>query len=419
MSFDATQAPSCGVAIIGYGVAGVNCAIALRCSGYTGPIRVFSATSTPPYSPILTSYYAGGEKSYEECFPWTEAELSDLDLEVLADCPVERLEPAAHLITTSRGSFSYSKALIATGARPATWGYPADADCKPLVLRTMEDAERLKAALCAEPRPRVLVSGASMVALKALEAALARGCQASIVGVNPHVLDFNAVPETASRFERGLAAKGVKMRFGTSIASVKGADGGPYTVSFANGESEEFDLIVVAHGVVSNLDFLPEGAFALDRGLLVDRFMRTSDPDVYAAGDIAQSHELITGESRIIGIWKNAALQGAAAGKAIAAELAGREPDEADAFEGSFITNTIAVDGTLFISAGASTLTPERRAVIDESEDITVARIYERADDGTDRLVGFNLTCDEDIEGSRAYDIGAILTMRIEKSLRN
>ena len=77
----ASASTSNGVAIIGYGVAGVNCAIALRCAGYTGPIRVFSATSTPPYSPILTSYYAGGEKSYEECFPWTEAELVDLDLD--------------------------------------------------------------------------------------------------------------------------------------------------------------------------------------------------------------------------------------------------------------------------------------------------------------------------------------------------
>ena len=81
------------VAIIGYGTAGVNAAMALRSSGYEGTIRVFSDTDMPPYSPILTSYYAGGEKAYEECFPWSDAELADLDLEVIAQCPVEQLDP--------------------------------------------------------------------------------------------------------------------------------------------------------------------------------------------------------------------------------------------------------------------------------------------------------------------------------------
>ena len=407
-----------GVAIIGYGAAGVNCAIALRCAGYKGPIRVFSNHATLPYSPILTSYYAGGERIYEECFPWTETELDELDLEVLESCPVEALDPAAHLISTPRGDYPYEKALIATGASPATWGYPEDAEAEPLVLRTMDDAERLREALSSDAKPRVLVSGASMVALKALEAALRRGAEVSLVGVNPHILDFNALPETAARFERGLAAKGVTMRFGTKIESVKSAEtGNSYLVTFANGEAEEVDLIVVAHGVTGNLGFVPDGALARDKGLLVDRFMRTSDPDVYAAGDVAQATELTTGEARIVGIWKNAALQGATAGKAMAAELAGREPDEADAFKGSISMNTIAVDGTLFISAGASTLGNGRRAEIDETEDMTVARIYERTSSGEERLVGFNLTCDEDVEGSRAYDTGAMLTLRIERSL--
>ena len=71
----ATQA-NAPVAIIGYGTAGVNAIIALRNAGYAGPVRVFSDIDTLPYSPILTSYYAGGEKTYEECFPWSATELA-------------------------------------------------------------------------------------------------------------------------------------------------------------------------------------------------------------------------------------------------------------------------------------------------------------------------------------------------------
>ena len=69
-----TEAP---VSIIGFGAAGFNTAIALRTSGYTGPIRVFSDIDTLPYSPILTSYYAAGELDYEECFPWSQAEIDE------------------------------------------------------------------------------------------------------------------------------------------------------------------------------------------------------------------------------------------------------------------------------------------------------------------------------------------------------
>ena len=91
------------VAIIGWGTAGVNAAIALRAAGFAGTIRAFSDTDIPPYSPILTSYYAGGEKTYDECFPWSAEELAELDVEVVPDGRVALLDPGAHRIVTERG----------------------------------------------------------------------------------------------------------------------------------------------------------------------------------------------------------------------------------------------------------------------------------------------------------------------------
>jgi NADPH-dependent 2,4-dienoyl-CoA reductase/sulfur reductase-like enzyme len=165
---------------------------------------------------------------------------------------------------------------------------------------------------------------------------------------------------------------------------------------------------------------VPQGALQIDRALVVDEFMRTSDPDVYAAGDVVQALELISGEKRVVGIWKNAAVQGACAGAAIAAELAGNQPAAADAFAGSISTNTIAVNGTLFISAGTMDVTENRTVETRETDDMTVVYVFQ--DDANapkgKRLVGFNLVCDHDEEGSVAYDTGAMLTLRIERACR-
>lgn len=413
------------VAIIGFGTAGMNAAIGLRTGGYGGTIRVFSDHGTLPYSPILTSYYAGLDKGYDQCFPWSADEVADLDLEVMQNSPVIGLDVDAHIIKTRNGDYPYAKCVIATGATPQTVGFPQDCGYKPLVLRTMDDAERLKACLDSEGCNRVLVSGASMVALKMLEAILHHGCAATLVGISNHVLDYNALPETAERFERGLEAKGVKLRLGQTIKDVEVmADGESplgrrLQVTFSNGDVEEFDEIAVAHGMRCNLGFLEPGSIEVDRGVIVDEFMRTSNPDVYAAGDIAQATELITGEKRIVGIWKTAALQGQCCGRSIASELAGTKPDAAIAYKGYFPTNTIAVDGTLFISAGEIMPSSSRTIEIVETGDMTVAYTYEDGGDNGRRLIGFNLACDKDEAGSAAYDLGAMSTLRIERECRS
>lgn len=414
------------VAIIGYGTAGVNVAIALRVAGYEGIIRAYSDTGIPPYSPILTSYYAGGEKTYEECFPWSADELDELDVEVVAHARVVELDPRKHLIRTQNGrEDSYDKCVVCVGARPTTVGFPVDCGYEPLVLRTMDDAERMKTAFCDPSCKRVLVSGASMIALKCVEAALKRGLDVSLVGMKEHVLDCSALPQVAERFEHGLASKGVTMRFGQTIAQVEVLDGADLEgsarnklrVTYSGGDVEVYDEIVVAHGVRSDFSFVADGALRIDHALVVDDFMRTNDPDVYAAGDAAQALDLVSGEPRVLGIWKTAALQGQCAGRAIAAELAGRAPAAADAYRGAIMTNTIAVDGTLFISAGQSLAAPGQRVEVRESDDMTVACIFASGPDG-ERLVGFNVVSDVDEPGGVAYDTGAMLSLRIEEACR-
>lgn len=230
----------------------------------------------------------------------------------------------------AQSSYPYSKCIIASGSVPTPVGFPRDCGYAPLMLRTMDDAERLKAAITNSGCKRMLVSGTSMVSLKTVEACLNRDVKVTLVGIMDHVLDMNALPQAAERFERGLITQGVTLKLANPIKAVDAIEdaahplGRRLEVTFANGDVEGFDEIFVAHGMRNNLGFVEEGSLAMDRGIIVDEFMRSSDPDVYAAGDVVQATELISGEKRIVGIWKNAALQGACAGRAIAAELAGR-----------------------------------------------------------------------------------------------
>ncbi len=407
------------VAIVGYGTAGVNAAIALRNEGYEGRIVALTQGPAVPYSPILTSYYAGGQKSFEECFPWSAEELASLDVEVHEHCPVESIDVEGRILRTAQGDFPYDKCVIATGSDPVTRGFPHVEGFEPITLRSMDDAARLKAVAQDASCKRMLVSGASMVALKTLEACVLQGLDVTLVGMMPHVLDMNALPVAAKRFEEGLERMGVSLKLGTTISAVQviedeqGFENRRLRVSFANGDVEDFDHISVAHGMRSNLGFIAQGALEIDRALVVDACMRTSNPHVYAAGDVAQALELISGEKRIVGIWKNAAVQGACAGRAIACELAGCAFSEKHAYAGSISTNTIVVGDLLFISAGTIELGETRRVEVRENEDMLVAYLYE----GT-RLVGFNLVCDKPEARSVAYDTGGMLTIRIERGLR-
>lgn len=410
------------VAIIGFGPAGVNAAISLRNNGYTGEIDVFTDTDTLPYSPILTSYYVSGEKSYDQCFPWKAEEIDDLDLNIHMNSKVIHMDVENHVIETAKGTYPYSKCVIATGSRPVANGFPKDCGYEPLMLRTMSDAEAMKQSFESETCKKVLVSGASMVALKILEAALAKDLKTVLVGMNSNILDFNALPETAVRFEQGLVDRGVSLRLGQTINDVKVIEdpaahkGRRLKVSFTSGDVEEFDEVCVAHGMACNLDFIENGALDMDPAILVDEYMRSSDKDVYAAGDIAQALELVSGERKIVGIWKNAVNQGQLAGRAIAAELMGDGVKDVEGYPGSISSNTIAVDGLLFVSGGTIDLQGPRTAKIFESDKMTFACIFEEnpKKDGAPSIAGFNLTCDDDEAGGVAYDIGAMLSMRIE-----
>lgn len=376
------------VVVLGFGAAAVSAVQALRAAGFAGCVTVVTDADPKPYSPVLTSYYAGGCIGREQCFPWSDLNIDGMVDDFVANALIAALDVAAHEVVLSDGSrIGYSKLLIATGAHPVAPGFPAFQTYEPHVLRTMHDAARLRQALSGETRKRVLVAGTSMVGLKVLEACLDRNAAATMLGRSAHVLRSSAHPSIAQAFEQLLEERGVALRLSQNAVRVEEGDAG-CTVHFDNGDAEFFDEVVLAQGVKPNLGFANNGQVDMRDGIIVDRFMRASVPDVFAAGDVAQALDLSSGENRIIGLWQNAVQQGRCAGAAMAAELAGHAPTRP--YVGSIPSNTIHVRDILFASAGSIGEQVGRRFDACETHNTTGLFAYDMQE-GEDRLVGFNM----------------------------
>lgn len=400
------------VAIIGYGTAAVNAIIALRTSGYQDKIMVFSNTETLPYSPVMTSHYAAGTTPYEGMFPWSAEELACLNAEVVAGAAVTALDATARTLVAGGQEYGFDACLVASGASPVMGGVSMPEGMAPLALRTVEDAEALHAALTSDDCDRVLVSGTSMVALKAVDACLARGKEVTLLGRSEHVMRRSAADETAAAFEAALVEKGVDLRLSQRIEETEAVDG-QVRVTFSNGDVADYSQVLLAHGVKPNLDFVSGIMRGEDGGLLVDGFMRTSAEGVYAAGDVAEVLNVTSGATHIAGLWKEACLQGACAGRAMAAALAGQEPT--DAYAGYLPNNCVTVGGLVMLSAGTVALSTCRWSELAQRNNCQVLTVFEQNPaTGEVSLVGYNVFSDNDDPAtSLAYDEAAMLYRRL------
>ena len=281
------------LAVIGNGCAGLACIRALRACGDKRPILVLSDTRWPAYNPMLTTYFAGGKISREQMFLFGRNEdlRTKLDAEIWEGFRAADLDAEGRVIRDQTGrTVSYGQCLVATGASPILPRTPGMTRQTVFFMRTMDDALRLRRRLEEQP-PRV-----------------------TLADLAPHILPGAASPECAREMERRLESRSVRLCLGVTADRLE-PDG---TLVLSSGERLESDLTVVCIGVRSNLDFLRPGQVETDRGLLVDEYMRTSAPGLYAAGDAAQGRELLSGESMVIGLLANARRQGRTAGRNLA-----------------------------------------------------------------------------------------------------
>jgi NAD(P)H-nitrite reductase large subunit len=306
--------------IIGNGCAGAECIKALRESGCNEKIHLFTGSRWPVSNPMLTTYYAEGKIGFDGLFPYGAGPEFYLryGVDVHTESPVEVLDAEQKVVYAKSGiGLKYDQCLIATGAKPILPPVEGVGSERVYTLRTVEDAIRLKEAMAKKPK-KALVIGASMVGIKLVGLFYQAGMEVCLADLAQHIFPLTAHPECGRVIEERLAQKGIKLRFGAEIERVEETIRGIKAYFKGSTKIEEADLLVMCIGVQANTGFIDRKQVAVDSGILIDGHMRTNIPGLYAAGDVAQGKNLLSGRMQIIGMWNNARYQGRTAGRNMA-----------------------------------------------------------------------------------------------------
>ena len=330
-------------AIIGFGTAGYHAAQAIRERDKAGGIVVYSDTGLAPYNPMLTTYYIFGKLPRSGLFPFGPLEgIADRLGLAFRHERVVKVRARDLTVETEGGAERFDKILIATGATAFAPPVKGLARSDAFLMRTVDDAQRLKDRLDWGDVKSAVVVGASMAGIKVVEVLEKYGVQVCLADLAPHIFPLAAYPEVSAAIERRVARRGIDLRFGATIDHMEVREG-KNTAVMTDGAVVPADLVSLCIGTRAATQVV-QGEVEVDRGILIDERMETSVPGVYAAGDCAQGANLESGERQIIGLWANANRQGAAAG----ANMAGGEAR----FEGNILHNITHFMGMDFIGFG-------------------------------------------------------------------
>lgn len=278
------------IVIVGAGLAGGTAVTALRENGHTGPIVLFGAENHVPYArPPLSKGYLLGKEPLEKAFVHDREWYAAHDVDLRLNTEVTAIDPAAKVVATAGGEQAYDKLLIATGAAPRHLRLADEAGVPTSYLRTIEDSDRIHAAF--GEGKRIVLVGAGWIGLEVAAAARLAGTEVSVFESADLPLLRVLGPEIAQVFADLHTENGVDFHFGAQVTTddLSGAD-----------------LVVVGIGAVPATELAEQAGLEVDNGILVDAQLRTSDPDIYAIGDVANHDHPIIGQRIRVEHWDTA-----------------------------------------------------------------------------------------------------------------
>lgn len=300
--------------IVGASLAGAKAAEMLRAEGFDGRVVLIGEEAERPYErPMLSKEYLRGDKPAAKLYVHDEGFYADNDIELLTGTRVASLEPGAHEITLADGSrMPYSRLLLSTGATPRRLPLPGAEMAGVCYLRAMADSDALRAAIKAASR--VVVIGAGWIGSEV--AASARQMGAEVAMVAPEVVPLERVlgPLLGGVYRDLHADHGVDLHLSTQIEAIVGKEAAQ-GVRTSDGNVIEGDLVVVGVGVSARDELARDAGLTLENGIVVDEFLRTSAPDVFAAGDVAATWNPMYNRRIRMEHWANALNQGQTAAR--------------------------------------------------------------------------------------------------------
>jgi NADPH-dependent 2,4-dienoyl-CoA reductase/sulfur reductase-like enzyme len=300
------------VVIVGGGATGLAAADTLRHEGYDGPVTILSADESPPYDrPNLSKEYLAGSAP-DEWMPLRSPEYyTDRRIELSLNSRVASLDIRQKRVQTGNGrTYDFDRLLLAMGADPVRLPIPGASDSQLFYLRTFADGRALVAR--AASAKQVVVIGASFIGLEVAASLRKRGVTVHIVAPERLPLERVLGPEIG-RFIRGLhEANGVVFHLQDSVTRLEGR-----TAVLKSGTTLEADFLVLGVGVRPLVALAEQAGLKVDRGVLVNEYLETSAPGIFAAGDVARWPDVFLNELVRFEHWVVAERQGQIAARNI------------------------------------------------------------------------------------------------------
>ena len=328
--------------IIGAGPAGVIAAETLRRGDPDCSIKLITNEAEAPYSRMALPYFLAGSIGEDGThLRHGENHFIDLGIDVVNDQVASVSPDKKSIAMADGGEVSFDRLLIATGsnaARPPVPGMdlPGVENCW-----TLADGRKIAAAT--KNGSRVVLMGAGFIGCIVLEAMVARGVDLTIVEMEDRMLPRMMDHTGGDMIKRWCQSKGVKVMTSTRVTGIE-KSASALTISYGDGTSAEIDAVVVATGVKPNIGFLEGSGIDTDLGVLVDHNLATSKAGIFAAGDVAQGPELLSGNREIHAIQPTASEHGRIA----ALNMAGHKTH----YRGSLSMNVLNTLGLISSSFG-------------------------------------------------------------------
>ena len=328
--------------IIGNSAAAAGAIESIRRHDLQGSITVVSNEKEHIYSRPLIAHYLAGEVE-EDRMPYRPFDFYETNgVETLLGVTVTGIDPVAKELRTDNGIINYDRLLITTGSKaavPPLKGLDLEGVSP---FQTYEQAKALKAKLF--PGVKAVVIGAGLIGMRAAYGLHEAGAEVTIIELLPRILSRVLDEKGSGAVQKVLERGGLKILTGRKVEELTGENGKLTGLILDDGQKLEAQIAIIATGVAPDLDLLQGTTISTNQGILVNQYFQTNYADIFAAGDVAETHDIPRQRSMVNANWPNAHQQGRYAGNCMAGQMT--------PYEGSLGMNSVSFFGVPVVSLG-------------------------------------------------------------------
>ena len=272
-----------GIVIIGAGHAAGQAAASLRQAKFEGPITIIGDEAHVPYQrPPLSKQYLAGTQLADKVYLRAEKFYTDKDIQLMLDTRATQIDPSTKTINLDNGeTIAYEKLLISTGSRPRKLSIEGSDLSGIHYLRTMDDVDGIRADV--KPGANLVIVGGGYIGLEVAAVGIELGMYVQVLEMEERILQRVTTPEMSAYYHKLHTDRGVHIHTQTGVTGFSG--NGSVEKVLCGDESFDADIVIVGIGIIPNIEIAEEAGIHCDNGIVVDDHCRTSDPDIYAAGD--------------------------------------------------------------------------------------------------------------------------------------